>query len=558
MNCNRSNCNSNDACLEGYEANMGRDSGQAAFALVLMLGTFLLAIFGFAVDLTNLWFHRQAATAASDAACQAGAMDMLGVSGGLSLPAAGFTPGNASDCVASSAATMCSYARINGYDGAGLNNLQPSNAVSWSFPSSVPGVTAGAGSYPFLKVSITENVRTYFISLVNASSVIPITLSTTCGITLVKGAAPMVVLHPTMSGAFYYSGGGALDIVGGPARGLQVNSSSSTGVQWLASGMIDLSRGGVSQTGSDVAIVGGPETAPTNGSSSGFNGGSTGVWKGNALPVPDPFAAVASPASTKSLTPSTTTSGSWVAYGVDGCPDHSGGTGNPAHACKEFSPGYYPSGLNISSVMNNYSTAIFAPGIYYLNGSLTVSGSATLRMAKPSGYQQTDGVMFYFLSGSLNISGCSGCSNGGVDNVQATDLSCDGSSPPAALNMPSMLFGNVLWGQCSAEGTYWDTGNDTSDSRGAPGNRGLLVFQDHANTVSPIFTGSGALTFSGALYFHSNNFSDVLSLSGGTSSGTFILGEIIADQVKLTGSGLIKLALNPAACMDVSKVAIFE
>ena len=217
--------------------------------------------------------------------------------------------------------------------------------------------------------------------------------------------------------------------------------------------------------------------------------------------------------------------------------------------------GYYPSGINPP---NNYSTVIFKPGIYYLNGSLVASGSNTLRIAKPSGYQQTDGVMFYFYTGSLNISGCSGCSSSGVNNVNATDLTCDGSSPPSGLGMASTLYGNVLYGQCTTNGTYWDTGNDTTDSRGTPGTRGLLVFQDHANTTQPTFSGSGALSFSGALYFHSNSYGDVLNLSGGASSGTLILGEIITDQVNLSGSGVIKLALNPAATTNMSKVAIFN
>lgn len=48
------------------------ESGQAAISLVLILGLFLLGVLGFAVDFTNMWFHRQAATAAADAACQAG------------------------------------------------------------------------------------------------------------------------------------------------------------------------------------------------------------------------------------------------------------------------------------------------------------------------------------------------------------------------------------------------------------------------------------------------------------------------------------------------------
>ena len=546
-----------DAEIEHPRA-MDAEAGQAAFLLVVMLGTFLLAVLGFAVDLTNIWFHRQAATAASDAACQAGALDMLASTGGLSLPAMGFTAGQASDCVGSSGATMCTYAKLNGYDGAGLVSSQPSNSVAWTFPPTVQGVTAGASTNSFLQVSITENVQTYFVALLNASHVQPITVQTTCGLTLVKGAAPMVVLNPTASGTFYYSGGGALYIVGGPSRGLQVNSSSSKAVDWLASAKIDLSAGGPKQTGSDVAIVGGPSAIPNNGSSSGFNGGSTGQWKSNVLPIPDPFAAVQPPSSIRSLSPKWTTSGTWVAHGTNGCPDNRGGTGNSSEACKEFSPGYYPSGIDVTSLVGGNATAIFDPGIYYMNGSLNASASDIVRMAKPSDYQQTDGVMFYFYSGSLNLSGCSGCSSSGVDNVASTDLTCDGSVPPAALNMPSQLSGNVLWGQCSGSGTYWDAGNDTPDARGAPGTRGLLIFQDHGNTATPTLTGSGSLSFAGALYFHSTNYADLLSLSGGASSGTFILGEIIADKVSLTGSGRINLALNPAASMDVAKVGIFQ
>ena len=459
------------------------DSGQAAVSMVLFLSLFLLSVLGFSIDLTNVWFHRQAAMAAADAACEAGATDMLATTGGLTLSSTGFTPGTASDCVSSSGATMCAYAGFNGYNGAGLSSSAASNAVSWTFPSAVAGVTPGAGTYPYMTVTISENVKTYLMSLFAGSHYQNINVSSTCGVALVNSAAPMVVLNPTASGAFTYSGGGALDIVGGPSRGLQVNSTSSTAIAWSASGVIDLSKGGPSQTGSDAAVVGGPATAPTNGSSNGYKGGTSGSWRSNVLPVADPFGSVPVPTSIRSLVPTTTTSGTWVSYKTDGCPDHSGGTGNPAQACKEFGPGYYPSGINLPSVMNNYMTAIFQPGIYYLNGSLVASGSNTLRVAKPSGYQQTDGVMFYFLAGSINLSGCTGCSSSGVDTVNATDLTCDGSSPPSALGMTSTIYGNVLYGQCTTNGTYWDSGADTTDSRGSPGSRGLFIFQDHANAT---------------------------------------------------------------------------
>lgn len=534
------------------------DSGQAAVSLVVMLSLFLIAVLGFAVDLTNVWFHREAAMAAADAACQAGAVDMLAMNSGLSLTSTGFTAGTASDCVHASSATMCAYAGFNGYNGSGLNASAASNSVSWTFPATVSGVTPGLGTYPYITLTISENIKTYLMPLLTGSHYQTINVSSTCGIAMVNSAAPMVVLNPTASGAFTYSGGGALDIVGGPGRGLQVNSSSSTAIAWSASGMIDLSKGGPSQTGSDAAVVGGPTTVPTNGSSNGFNGGTTGYWKSNVLPVADPFGSVPVPTSIASLTPTTTTSGTWVSYTTDGCPDHSGGTGNPAHACKEFGPGYYPSGINLPSVMNNYSTAIFEPGIYYLNGSLVASGSNTLRMAKPSGYQQTDGVMFYFLTGSLNLSGCTGCSSSGVDNANATDLTCNGASPASALGMSTTLYGNVLYAQCTTNGTYWDSGGDTTDSRGSSGSRGILIYQDHGNSTQPTFSGSGALSFAGALYFHSTSYTDVLNLSGGASSGTFILGEIITDKVNLSGSGVIKLALNPAAVTAMSKVGIFN
>ena len=533
------------------------ESGQAAIFLILVLGIFLLALFGFAVDLTNIWFHRQAAIAAADAACQAGALDMLAISSGETLTSTGFTAGTASDCVGSPSATMCTYSSANGYAGTGLVSGSVSNAVSWTFPAAVSGVTAGVGTYPFLQVTIAENVKTYFISLLNASHVQRLNTVSTCGNALIKAAAPMLVLNPILAGTFNYSGGGELIIVGGPQRGLQVNSSNPLAIGWLPSGLVDLSLGGPKQTGSDVAVVGGPTAAPSLGSSS-YNGGTTGNWKSGVIPIPDPFSSIGVPTSILSITPSTTVLGTWVAYGVDGCPDHTGSTGIPSHACKEFGPGYYPLGINLPLIMNTYSTAIFRPGIYYLGASFIATGSNTLRIAKPSGYAQTDGVMFYFNGGTINISGCSGCTTANIDNVAATDLTCNGSAPMASLGMASTISGNVLYGQCTAGGTYWDAGGDTTDSASATGSRGLLIFQDHSNLSVPILTGSGSVAFSGVLYFHSFTYLDLLSISGGASSGTYVLGQIVADQVSLTGSGIIRLALSPSAVTPLPKVSIFN
>ena len=61
--------------------------------VVLMLSLVLLAVLAFAVDYTNIWFQRQQAQTAADAACQAGAMDIYQLVTGASFPAISFIPG---------------------------------------------------------------------------------------------------------------------------------------------------------------------------------------------------------------------------------------------------------------------------------------------------------------------------------------------------------------------------------------------------------------------------------------------------------------------------------
>lgn len=538
-----------------------RESGQIMVSLLLMLSVFLLAVVGFAVDLTNLWFHRQAAQTAADSACQAGAMDMAALAAGMALPNMGFTPGTSANCTAG-VGTICFYANANGYNGAGFSAGSASNSVTYSFPASVAGTTTPPSSvtaYPFLQVLVAENVKTHFLYTIHGTTYQKVAASCTCGLVQEKEAAPVVVLNSTVSSAFYYGGGGTtLNIVGGPQRALQVNSSSATAID-CQSGIINTSVGGPQGTGSDVAAVGGPAQISTT----CFNGGTTGRWSGGAFPVSDPYAGVGPPVSVKSQTPISGTAGTSVQKaqslsmaGQDGCPDTS-------QQCMEFSPGYYPNGIAISG----NQTYIFLPGVYYLGGPLAVSGGTTLRMATPcqpscsplsiSVGQQTDGLMFYFYSGSINISGNSG-TNTTLIPVPSTSLTCDGSAPSPALNMPSTLNGNILIGQCATNGTYWDAGGDTSDSRGSPGSRGIMMYQDHANTTQPVLGGSGALSFSGSLYFHSSSYSDIFTVSGKSSTGTFILGEVVADQISLNGNGAVNLALNPAPSIYLLKVGMLQ
>jgi hypothetical protein len=244
-------------------------------------------------------------------------------------------------------------------------------------------------------------------------------------------------------------------------------------------------------------------------------------------------------------TPTLGVKGTHQSNGTDGCTD-------TANGCTEYSPGYYPSGIT----GDGYHTMIFDPGIYYMGASLTVGGSNTMRMAKLATTKQTDGIMFYFAAGSIEISGASGGPNSNPA-VQPTALTCDGSQPNSALGMTSSnLTGNILWAQCTTNGTYWDSGNDTKDAVGSI--RGLLVFQAATDTTSPSFTGSGSLGFSGSLYFHNSSYTDNFTINGAGTTGTFILGDIVTDQVTLSGSGTINLALNPTPSVEMSKVGVFQ
>ena len=50
--------------------------------------------------------------------------------------------------------------------------------------------------------------------------------------------------------------------------------------------------------------------------------------------------------------------------------------------CLEFSPGYYPNGINTTSLAGYANdVVIFMPGVYYLNGNLNVGSATTLRNA---------------------------------------------------------------------------------------------------------------------------------------------------------------------------------
>src|SRR5262247_2435100 len=80
------------------------EAGQAMLLYILALATFLLGALLFAFDLSNMWFHRQAAQSAADAACAAGAMDLLVDAQGGATGHQGFVNGTGFNCTVGHAA----------------------------------------------------------------------------------------------------------------------------------------------------------------------------------------------------------------------------------------------------------------------------------------------------------------------------------------------------------------------------------------------------------------------------------------------------------------------
>jgi len=551
--------------------------------VVLAMGIFLLASVAVSVDFGDRWFHRQSSQNAADAACMAGAMDMLLEAQGQKTGNAGFVSGTPFTCSAGSTASPCKYAALNGYDSA---NSTPGNLVKVTFPGVVPGVTPpdpAVAATPFMTVNIDERIPAYFSGLLSGNRTQSIGATATCGVVQAQAPVPILVLNRSCQHAFELSGNTSVKIVGGPQKSIQVNSSntscaaatSNSAQQCNQNGpTIDLSKGGPSFSGSDFGVFGAPTTAP-----SGFTGNS---W-GPASPISDPYALVSAPA-----LPAAAPAKVHVNYNIDGCPDHSG--------CTEYKPGLYTSAITVKG-----ETAIFVPGIYYMKGItndntgdpgagctagptgqshyvLDVDANGVVRPSTATG-DGSGGVVFYLSGtgagnyGSVFFGSNAGKSGGRTIDVfsTATATCPGGTAPPAQLNLPATANGNVLLGQCTGGGTYYGAGS--ADTLGSI--RGLLFFQDRANADAKgqaSMQGGGGLILSGNMYFHNCNASGTgvncsdptagynafFQLQGTSGGNAYVLGNITTDQLVLGGSGNISMLLNPNAVYKTLRVALLK
>jgi hypothetical protein len=101
----------------------------------------------------------------------------------------------------------------------------------------------------------------------------------------------------------------------------------------------------------------------------------------------------------------------------------------------------------------------------------------------------------------------------------------------------------------------------------------MLFFQDRsANGALPLWSGGGAFGLAGNLYFHycsasstsggncsaTSGFTDLLELGGGSASSTYVVGDIVTDQLYLHGNPNIEMDLNPNALYYVFKASLLQ
>jgi hypothetical protein len=558
------------SCNINSDRSPNRERGQAIIFVLLGLSFFLLAVLGFAVDLGYVWFHRQTAQNAADAACSAGAMDMLYAADGIS--AGNFTVGTSFDCSATapntgaSSPAPCWYASANGYSSAGLQSGVASSEVQVNFLDSLATIPSCNDSLspsicnaspvtanPFVQVSVTDRVQTFFMGLLSGRRTFDVGANAVCGVVLSSAPLPVVVLDPRSSDtAFSLNGTPQITVYGGPQRSIQVNSISSSAAS--GGGTVDLSQGGPNLTGSDFGISGGPSSPCCN-----FNGGSTGNWRSPAAPVSDPYALLSTPSDSglsNQMGPYQT-----VSQGNNGCADSNG--------CDEYQAGIYRRGITI-----NNRTAIFDPGIYLVIDGLSLGPGSCVRPSTLTG-DGTGGTMFYFADNeSVSVSAVpsagkcpSSFSTTSGSGSLANGVKCSSSSVLPA-NIPATISDSVLLAPCS--GTFGDPlgANDPLGEQ-----RGLLFFQNRAEGgVLPNWGGGGQFLLSGTMYFHQcvtsgadtgrncqpNAYSDVLTLAGSACAGSYIIGAIIVDQLNATGSACITIDLQQNANHYLLKAALLQ
>jgi hypothetical protein len=324
--------------------------------------------------------------------------------------------------------------------------------------------------------------------------------------------------------------------------------------------MLDLSQGGPNLTGSDVGVFGGPlPPAPCS-----FDDGTTGHWLSPASPMADPLLTLPAPA-VKPANGTVTT----VAAGVNGCP------ATVTSGCRIFEPGAY-NGITIQGSATNIETALFKPGLYWVENQMAIKGNSCVR-PWDSG-NPLDGATFYFADNqSIDVASNGGkdCVAAGVPTFNTTSAKCTGASQiPGNLTGSNGNFADtVLLGPCT--GTY---GDPQGNSNPTGMQRGVLFFQNRSRDMTaggskpPSWQGGGNFLLVGTIYLHQCTTGGAADAGGtGCSSSAYktkftfqadgdsigaLIGNIITDE--LTVGGHLILDVVPSAGLIAIKASLMR
>lgn len=469
------------------------ERGQALVLVAAALGIFLLGAVGLAIDVGQLYAHRQMAQSAADAAAQGGIMSVFNET---NVDGNAFGP-DPFTCGTADTRTPCAYARLNGFGSTAADNILV------EFPGSVPGVE---DSLSLIRVTVQRTVPTTFMRLLGPGSG-TIAASATAAIVDTLSPVPIVVLHPDLQYALDINGTPQIKICGGPPKSIQVNSRDTNAVRTRGgANVVDLSHAGPKDngycetgTGADFGNSGGPVPYPNEG---GLYLG-VGKYIAPASPIPDPLASVPVPEK-----PAGASLKSPLANGESGCP------AAPLKPCMLYYPGLYPSGIEVKN-----ETAVFSPGVYYMESG---------------GFKNAANGDMYM---------CSGC-------------------PDADITVQGMMVYNT------GGGVFEVGANAGAHLVGAPITsiyKGILLFNDRAAaTAEHRLGGGGELSLKGTIYITNtkalmqgspSTYQTVL-LQGTPGSETLIEGQIITSVLRMGGNAGIEMRLDSGANLKVRQVAL--
>lgn len=599
------------------------ESGQTMIFVVVGLAVVLLAIVGFAVDYGNIWFHRQHAQNAADAACVAAVMDMFNSISVGTPTTGGVTTGTAIDCssVSSPVPSPCTYASLNGYDGAGLVAGSESNKVEISFPTSLTGdpipvcptpippsmkicvPPSSLAANPFVTAKITSRVKATFFGLLSAANTVDVPAQASCGLVLSSSPIPLLVLDPSEDSnrevaAFKIAGNGTVSIYGGPPRSVQINSNTDAdALDFNGNSMIiDLTKGGPTLDGSNFGVFATPTNPPSFSNAVDVPSCSTtlclnkGSYNPGSRPILDPFSGITAPSDPTTLARTGPTG--TAAHNTQGCPDPAG--------CDVYSPGSYANDIQIKN-----KTAIFDPGIYYLKKGFILDSNSCARPSTNEG-DKSGGTFFYFSgTDSLSVAANSGSCTGvdpfvpkpsavpvaGVNGL-AYGVACDAKSyagMPNNIDTTTTITGSVLIAPClnpdSSTSLCFPNCNinggrgygdplGSGDSAGVQ--RGMLFMQNRgavlASNKMPSWQGGGQFLLSGSMYFHecvtsgtdtgtgcsTSAYNNQLEFGGNPAGTSYVLGDIVVDKFYMHGNGTLAMDLSPNPTFFIFKASLLQ